>query len=330
MGEKMAKDWRRIEYFVPIKEFSQKENDFLVRGAAINECVTRNGVMYTKEELTSSARSLCDKPILKDHTNSVDSIVGRTTQNGFYDAVNNCVAFEGRIIDKKMQEMINDGRITNVSVGAMVRDLCKEEIDGESYLVAKGIDFVELSLVAVPADPNAGFAKAIMESFELKEKETKDSSIIKVTTPIENKIEERGNTMGEEDKIKTQLEEKARVLEEQKIMLEKKLQEYADKEMSALRTEYADLAKAKNVSVKEGFEKLSKEVLEALVETLKSIKTMEIKEVKETATKGDVPAPQSSVENKNAYRVEKSTFGKGVALYSENVANISSQYTWRS
>ena len=59
-------------------------------------------------------------------------------------------------MDEKMCQMINDGRITSVSIGAMVENLT--ENDEGTYVKASGIEFVELSLVAVPADPNAGFS----------------------------------------------------------------------------------------------------------------------------------------------------------------------------
>lgn len=168
----------KLQWAVPIQEFALDEGtkDFKIRGIAINSTVTRNNVRYAKEELSKSATSLQNKPILKDHNNSVDAIVGRTTNNVMFNETINAVTFEGIIKDKTMQEMISDGRIQSVSVGAMVHELSQETTDGEEspYLTAKGIDFVELSLVAVPADPNAGFAKACLEKFDFSKKEIKE------------------------------------------------------------------------------------------------------------------------------------------------------------
>ena len=64
-----------------------------IKGTAINETTTRNGVTYLAEELSVSANSLRNKPILKDHNNSIDSIVGRTTENVYFDINSKSVKF---------------------------------------------------------------------------------------------------------------------------------------------------------------------------------------------------------------------------------------------
>ena len=171
-GEKMR--WNKLEYYVPIELTEatklKPEEDFIIQGVAINETITRNNVKYTAEELNLSAETLNDKPILKDHRNEIDAIVGRTT-NSKFDSKKKAVMFEGIIRDKKIQEMINDGRIKNVSIGAKVKDLVKEEKDGTEYVVAKGLEFLELSLVPVPGDAGASLAQALHEAYKLKEEE---------------------------------------------------------------------------------------------------------------------------------------------------------------
>src|SRR3990167_8326402 len=175
------KDWRRIEFLTPITEtvFSNEGNDFLIKGVAINETTTRNGVHYASKKQQKAAFTLRNKPILKDHNNSVDSIVGRTTQNVNFDDSNRRITFEAKIMDKKMQEMISDGRIQSVSIGAMVKELKERADDDGGGVQAMGIDFVELSLVAVPADPNAGLTRAIMESFDIKKKQDAETDLVK-------------------------------------------------------------------------------------------------------------------------------------------------------
>ncbi len=176
--------WQKIEFCVPITETLKSESgDFLIRGIAINATTTRNRTRFEAAELQASAPSLRNKPILKDHNNSVDAIVGRTTQNVQFDQQVQAVVFEARIVDEKIQKMINTGLIQNVSIGAHLTqdpEVVKDEEGNVEAIVAKGIDFVELSLVAVPADPNAGFAKALMESYDMfkAEKVTGTGSIL--------------------------------------------------------------------------------------------------------------------------------------------------------
>jgi hypothetical protein len=166
-------DWQKLNFNVPITEnypLKDSDCDMMIEGVAINECTTRNGITYMSEELSPSAHTLRNKPILKDHNNSVDSIVGMTTDNVMFNPEKKAVVFQGLIKDKKAQEMIKNGLIKSVSIGAMVKDI-EEFINPETkdkMLIARGIQFVELSLVAVPADPNANFVMAVAESFKLK------------------------------------------------------------------------------------------------------------------------------------------------------------------
>jgi len=158
-------------FSVPIKisEASGKETGkktLQINGDAITEGTTRNKVKYTREELMTSAKSLMGKPILDTHRQeSIKGILGRVTSSTFE---GNCIKFSADIMDRDAIEMIQDGRIQNVSIGAKVDDLIKEEVEGsEDIMVAKGIDFLELSLCSVPGDPNASISSALSESYKV-------------------------------------------------------------------------------------------------------------------------------------------------------------------
>lgn len=182
------KDWRKFNFVVPIKERFTIENklgekEFLIRGTAINETTTKNNIKYTAEELSKAAATLRNKPILKNHSNDVDDIVGRTTNNIMFNETSKTLDFEGRIVDEAMQKKIEKGLITSVSVGGVVEDLVEEE---DESVKAIGIEFLELSLVAIPADPQADFRKAIFESMKIKKKLKESESTSMVWTMNSN------------------------------------------------------------------------------------------------------------------------------------------------
>lgn len=292
------KDWQKLTYNVPIKESLNIGGDFLIKGIAINETTTRNGIKYIAEELLNAAPTLRNRPILKDHNNFIDSIVGRTTENVYFNSINKNIEFEGKIVDKKIQEMINDKLIQSVSVGAIVHDL--EEDEENEITIAKGIEFVELSLVAVPADPNAGFAKAIYENFELKKKcegaeceleELKENlpNLPKVEIITEGEIENQESqscsfnqtedTQGENLIIKSSLE---KMEQEKESKLSEKELELKETEIKALKEE---LAKYK-----------SKEAKIAREAEIKEMITEEIKKLKESLSVKEEVEPEESKE----------------------------------
>ena len=118
--ESLKKDGRQLEWSVPIQESIRSNGEFIISGVAINETVTRNGVSYIAEELEKSAHSLIGKPILKDHNNSVDAIVGRVIEASF-DRNAKRIPFKAKIIDENMQKKINQGLIGSVSAGTATK-----------------------------------------------------------------------------------------------------------------------------------------------------------------------------------------------------------------
>ena len=167
-GEKIMRNTKWIAEIFPVKEAKQTDNFLEIEGVAINETTTRNNYIYTAEELDKAAPTLINRPILKDHTNSVDSIVGIVTSS-IFDKDKRNIQYRGKIMDKETMEKINDGRVSAVSIGANVADLIEEENDKGKFKV-KGLEFLELSLVAIPGDPNASVGASferLAESFKL-------------------------------------------------------------------------------------------------------------------------------------------------------------------
>ena len=148
-----------LEYHIPIKSSAELDGDFMIEGIAINETTTSNGHKFIAEELRSSANTLIGVPLLKDHNNSVDSIVGKVKLASFNESDRN-IPFKAVVKDAKMKQMINDGLLNSVSVGAHVNPTDIEELEN-GEIVPHNIQFKELSLVAVPADGQATFGVAL-------------------------------------------------------------------------------------------------------------------------------------------------------------------------
>jgi hypothetical protein len=210
------KDWKVLEFFAPIEEkLVNEEDEFIIRGVAINETTTLNNVTYIAEELEKAASSFRKVPILLDHRNEVKNIVGRTTENVIYNPTARRIEFEGKIMDKDIREMIKDGRIGSVSIGARVQDL-EEQEDGTQRAI--GIHGLEISLVAVPGDSQATFAHAIQHSIHLREMVEKlNGGNFVMAEEIKS-----NETSGEESEEKT--EKETEETEETKEIKEEKVQ----------------------------------------------------------------------------------------------------------
>lgn len=152
----------KLNFSVPITESALVNDRFLIKGRAINETTTSNNHKFIAEELRMAAPSLTGVPLLVDHDNRVESIKGRVLK-GSYNEVSPGIDFEANVVDKSIREMIKDGRLNSVSVGALVSNI-EEGSDG--CLIPRGIMFKELSLVAVPADGGATFDIAMKEAYK--------------------------------------------------------------------------------------------------------------------------------------------------------------------
>lgn len=152
----------KLTYQVPIIEGLMNGAEFIINGTAINSITTSNNHKFLAEELKSATSSLNGVPLLIDHKNEVSAIKGRVISSE-YDENSNNIKFKAIIKDKEIQNLITSGLLNTVSVGAEVEDI--EESDG--LMIPKGINFKELSLVAVPADPGATFTMALHEAYQL-------------------------------------------------------------------------------------------------------------------------------------------------------------------
>lgn len=307
------KDWRILEFFTPIQEKGIINDEFIIKGIAINETTTHNGHKYIAEELEKAAPGLIGKPLLKDHKNEVDAIVG-IVKNSYFNPVKKAIEFEAKVTDKSVREKIEQGVLNKVSIGAFAKDLIREEETGA--LIAKGLEIVELSFTPVPADQGATFTTAMDHSFKLKESQSNLGS-------RENQINERRFKMTEDKQVErtetgeTALQETAdlrKQIEELRVQLSKISQERdlaREQIRSHLVETYKQLAKEKGVREKDVSE-ASEEVLKALIEQLKEIEIRP--EKRESVLRSKVVQPELDEKESN-FVVELDAFGRPYALW---------------
>jgi hypothetical protein len=137
-----------------------------VEGIAVVEGISRNKVMYEAKELHKFAPSLIGRPILKDHVNMTDNVIGKVTHAESVDNGKK-IRYKGWITEDKnnTMEKVVDGRINNVSIGASAGKMIKEKEDSE-YIIARDMTALELSLTPVPGVPDASITPSKTESFE--------------------------------------------------------------------------------------------------------------------------------------------------------------------
>jgi len=285
LKKEKVKDWRVLEFYVPIEESVIDGDDFMIKGVAINETTTLNNVKYVAEELQKAAPSFRDKPILLDHKNEIKNIVGRTTENVNFNPTFNRIDFEAKIMDKDIKEMIKDGRIGSVSIGAKVQDLVEEE-DGS--MKAVGIKGLEISLVAVPGDSHANLAQAIQQGMILKEKAELDKLNIEENQMTEDQKAE------DVEKVEEPVEEEKEKPEEKEESTEPTEEKVQKINVKVDTTEIADM-KSQIAELKELL--MEKKKVQEEVE--------DEKEEKEDETKGEVSTEaEEKLDNINNMIVE--------------------------
>lgn len=228
-----------LEYFVPFEQSAEIGGDFTINGIAINETTTSNGHVFLGEELKKAAGSLRGVPLLKDHNNFVDSIVGKVKESTFDDTLRN-ISFSAVVKDQKMQQLIRDGLLQTVSVGAHVDPKNIEELENGD-IVPRGIIFKELSLVAVPADDGATFTIALNNAYQKHKQSLSNLQEIERGSNMTNISEEKVPKTEEVETVKESVKEVEESIKEESIdesinekiialiaKVEKKLTELAD------------------------------------------------------------------------------------------------------
>lgn len=272
MWKKSHKEMAKLNfnYNIAIEESGMVNSDFIIAGTAINATTTSNNHKFLPEVLQESAKTLIGVPLLVDHENKVENIKGRVFYAG-YDEIGLKVPFKAKVMDSKCREMIKDGRLNSVSVGATVDPRDVEE-DTDGCLVPKHITFRELSLVAVPADEGATFGIAMKEAYKMFKEDEDDADPEERLTEekIENHIQETDNSLSE--RRENMSEQKTEAVEE-KVEAKTEKVEVVDKSAESIRI------------LSEKLDKVTKELAEMKVQKVEA--KVEVKEARAEVEEAD-------------------------------------------
>jgi len=177
----------------------EKSESIKIRGMMIKATTSRNGVIYTAEELQKAKFS--DNVLSLNHTENVQDIIGSFhpiwVEGGWdYEAIVQNTPYHPGIV-----EMIEKGLIKHVSIEAIAGWAEKE---GEHYSV-RDIEFTGLGLVKTPGIPETSLA--IAEAFN----DPKYRNIEKENNKMTKKIEQEDNEdieQEENEKSKPEIKEK--------------------------------------------------------------------------------------------------------------------------
>ena len=320
--KKIDESWHVLEFNTPILEKIESTDGLMIKGSAITETTTHNGHKYIAEELQKAVASLNGRPLLVDHENKVENIKG-VVNKAWWNEANKSIDFEAKVMDKNIKEMIKDGRVNKVSIGAYAEDLVKEE-ETNNY-IAKGIRIAELSLVAVPADENANFAMAMTKSISLKESmdmakcpecekmipkdQMKKHMSDKHSAPEESFKSEPESYSRNVRRLSEMTEEKA-LQESENVKLREEITQLKNERKQSMISEYKRICAEKKVNAKD-VSSMSEETIKALTEQVSEIKVFEEKKEMKSEIKTVAEFPKEM----DNFVVERSQYVKGSAFW---------------
>lgn len=304
-----------------------------VSGIAVKPQVSRNGIKYTAEELAKFAPSMKGKPILKDHEALTDNVIG-VVMSALCDKKGK-VVYEGWVKEDgtNLIEKIRDGRIKEVSIGAMVGKLVESEVNSEKergVLVAVDMEAMELSTTPTPGNrgtslkyalentKNGKVVRPVCERLVLEDVEEQEEENImaedEVKTPIEEPKEDVQTTKEPKEEVKEQPIKEPKEEEKSEGVQEEEKEEEPKKAQESVVKLNVDSSEFDNAIAK------AKELVELQNQLKKENKEQEVKEeikmTEENTLKGKVVKDNEVKEEKTTkYVLENSEVGRGSSLW---------------
>jgi len=274
-------------------------NQIKISGIAVSEGVSRNKRRYLGVELEKFTPTLNGRPILKDHEGVTDNVIGKITES-IYDSKTKSVKYSGWIKEDGtgIIEKIKDGRISEVSIGAIAGKVVKENKDDE-IIIPIDLEALELSTTPVPGNKGTSISfeskkysnedlneminkykkEQISQSYDNSYKiEKEDKSMEKTTDKTDSVTEE-----SKMDEMKKELE----ILKASNEALSKEKAELLEAQRQEALKKYEELCESKKISTQD-LSKATMEMIQFGINTVKSLpEAVEDEEVEDEDTSED-------------------------------------------
>lgn len=284
-----------------------------VNGVAIRAGISRNKIFYEKDELAKFAPTLKDRPILKDHEAKTDNTIGLVTDT-FFNAIDNSISYMGWVKEdgSGITERIEDRRIKEVSIGAIVGRLVKES-DDDDYMIAKDMVGLELSTTPTPGvvgtsinqslDSNSPIIEKVELFNEFTKPEKKEEIIIENISTDEKSVND--NSIKEETKM----------VEETKIDVQSLVEEEVTKRLKVIEEKKQEEIRIAREKELQDENKRLKEEIAKKVETPKIVEDKTVGKVAKEIVDDKIDSELKG------YNVERSKTGK-FSLYTEDYSKL--------
>ena len=291
----------RFDFDFAVKTKTQEDSGFFIVGFASTPGLDRHGEIISEEALKKAASNLLEKPnniLFLNH--NYDRPIG-VIKESVYVAGGLMIKVKISNTEPTLKEQILEGLWGAFSIGGIVKEVeeltdKKDEFIG--YKITE-IELVEVSLVGVPANPEATLLEVISKSLvkkedknitEKDEESTLGGEVMKNKIKKENEEVEDVETEEEEVEVKKVedtvdeevKEEKAEEKEEEVEEKKEEVKEEAKEEESKEEDEESEEEVEKEFDIKEAFKALNDRLdsFASLVEDIKAIKEATVTTVK--------------------------------------------------
>jgi len=186
-------------------------------GILSDDSIDRDGEFMTKELLQSWAMNKNVLPMLANHENKIEKLVGGWTDKRLISkGKNNALTAKpfflesnplGRQTKAMVEEALSKGLNVGISIGAIPHETVKKEMDGKEHLGYKSAEIVEATIVPIQSNRNASFT-SLAKSFDIEVNKLEGSKMSEqITKEIPEEVQQEEAVAEVVEEVKEEVKE---------------------------------------------------------------------------------------------------------------------------